>query len=209
MKADKEAAQVCQPEPLGEVVSSSITGFVATVRTAQTGVPLAIGPGFGTFVRVESPEQMMTIVAVVYNLITGAADSSHTPTALGMSRQQLAVEQPHIFSLLRTELHAVNIGYFQHGKYFSHLPPHPAQVHDFVYSCTAQEVQTATEEVDFLRLIAGVTTVPSDELLASAIRESSLVHTEQFLITAGQALAQLFREDYDRLLAVLKKVKPH
>lgn len=198
-------------EPVGEVVSASITTFVAEAayHDGSACCSETLSPRFGSFVRAESTEQNLTIIGTVYDVVTGPADASHKPAALGLTREQLKAEQPHIFALLRTEIQAIVIGYFQGGECFHYLPPRPAQVHDFVYLCTPAQVQAATSGMDFLRLLAGVSTVPADELLAAAVRQAGAAseHKDRFWIEAGQALAQLFREDYDRLLHVLKKVK--
>jgi hypothetical protein len=205
-KKDKAA------QPVGEVMSSSITGLVAEARQHQgvDGLPETLKPSFGSFLRAYSSEHKLDIVSVVYDVITGPQDSNHKPSALGLTREQLKVEQPQIFALLRTEIHACTIGYFEAGIYYPHLPPHPAQVHDFVFQLLPAEICAATTNLDFLRLLSGVSTVPVDELIAATIRKSSQARGDQytFLVEAGQALSYLFRDDYDRLLAVLRKVRP-
>lgn len=209
---NKLSDQETRATPIAEVVSSSVTGLVAEARQEEgyDGLPEAIRPSFGSFVRAESPEQNLDIVSVVYDVLTGPADSSHKPSALGLTREQLKLEQPHIFALLRTEIQAVTIGFFQDGRFYNRLPPHPAQVHDFLYRCTGDEVRAATADLDFMRLIAGVSSVPSDELIAAAIRAASLARGQEFdfLVKAGQALSHLLRDDYDRLVCLLKKIKP-
>ncbi len=199
-------------QAIAEVMSSSITGLVAEARQLEglDGLPETIKPTFGSFVRAESTEHRLDIISVVYDVVTGPQDSIHKPSALGLTREQLKIEQPHIFALLRTEIHACTIGFFENGHYFPHLPPHPAQVHDFVYPLAAEQICAATVNLDFLRLISAVSTVPADELIAATIRKSSEARGNQyeFLVEAGQALSHLFRDDYDRLLAVLRKVRP-
>ncbi len=198
--------------PVGEVVSSSITGLIAQAwqEEGPDGLPLVSRPAFGSFIRAECTEQRLDIVAVVYDVITGPQDTSHKPSALGLTREQLKAEQPHIFALLRTEIHAVTTGYFQGGRYYHHLPPYPPQVHDFVYPLADREIRSATAEMDFLRPMTLVATVPADELMAAAVRQAYLARGEdrRFLVEAGQALSHLFREDYDRLIALLKKLRP-
>ncbi len=199
-------------KPLGEVLSASITGFVAELWRSRSGAVAAEDAGklprFGSFVRVDCAEQGIAIYACVYNVITGPQDSLHKPAALRMTRQQLRTEQPHIFSLLRTEVQAVSIAYAAGKSFFHHLPPHPAQVHDFVYPATQTEVQAVTARLDFLRLLATVTAVPSEELLAASLRQASLCATDRrdFLVHAGRALTQIY-PDYDRLQAVLAKLQ--
>jgi hypothetical protein len=127
-----------------------------------------------------------------------------------MTRDRLRVEQPHIFSLLKTEIHAAIIGFEKAGSFRHYLPPHAADVHDFVYNSTADEIEELTTGFEFLRLLMHINSVPTDELLAAAIREAQTAvdGTEQFLVRAGQALAQLLHNDYDRLLSLLKRIRP-
>lgn len=199
-------------QPFGEVISSSVVKIVSEARKeagSKSSQDVAI-PGFGSFIKTESSDHATNIVAVVYDVVTGPQDASHKPGALGLTRQQLRQEQPHIFALLKTEIHAVPVGYFENGRYFGHLAPHPAQVHDFVYELTASEIERATQDSDYLRLVANVSTVPADELIAACVRQACTARNNdyQYLITAGQALSHLFRDDYDRLLSLLKKIRP-
>jgi hypothetical protein len=197
---------------LGEVVSSSITGLVAECWTTEDadGMPSVQKPRFGSFLTVDSEETGLRIYAVVFNVITGPQDNMHRPSALGLTRERLKAEQPHIFSLLRTEVHAVTVGYRSGGITFKHLPPQPPEVHDFVYLASDPEIETLSEGFEFLRLLTTISSVPTDELLAASVREAYRARKNdyQFLIQAGQSLSHLLRSDYDRLISVLRKIKP-
>jgi hypothetical protein len=197
---------------IGEVISSTITGFIAECwqNEDEDGLPAVIRPGFGSFLKAET-EDNLSILAVVYNVITGPQDNNHRAAPLRMSREQLKVEQPHIFALLRTEIHAVTVGYSTGGKTIQHLPPQPPQVHDFVHKATDAEITELTESMEFLRLIAAVSAVPSDELLSATVRNAYDARGSDypFLVRAGQALSHLYRDDYDRLVSVLRKLNPN
>ncbi len=206
----KETADFAKPRSaIAEVLSSSITALCAQT-SAQEDLDAGIKPRFGSFLTVESNDSDLRIFAVVYNVITGAPDAVHKPLALGMSRDELRIEQPHIFSLLRTDVHAAIVGYEQNGIVYQHLPPHPPDVHDFVYAATAHEITELTKSFEFLRLLMHISSVPADELLAATIREAQQTtgRPESFLVAAGQALSQLLQSDYDRLLSLLRKIRP-
>ncbi|MCC6979171.1 MAG: hypothetical protein IT343_12685, partial [Candidatus Melainabacteria bacterium] len=198
-------------EPLAEVISSSITGVVAQCLTSsdKDGMPETAKPRFGSFLKISTANKV-DVLTVVHNVITGSPDSVHQPWALGLSREQLREEQPHIFSLLRTEVHAVVIGHIERGDVYQHLPPIPPEVHDFVYAASPDEIRKVTQGFDFLRLISTVTTVPQDELAAASIREAYKAHGEEysFLVEAGQALSHIFKNDFDRLVTILRKIRP-
>ncbi|NJL71949.1 MAG: hypothetical protein HC888_10255 [Candidatus Competibacteraceae bacterium] len=55
--------------------------------------------------------------------------------------------------------------------------------------------------------------MPSDELIAASIREaggafSKTKERDDFLVRSGRAVCQLFRSDYERMLSIVKKIKP-
>jgi hypothetical protein len=152
----------------------------------------------------------MNVYAVVCDVATGPSDALHKPTALRMTRDELRVQQPHIFALLRTEIFATTVGWSDGGSYFSGLPPHPPEVHDFVYAASNAEVRALTEDLEFVRLLTRVSRVPTDELIAATIRAACTARGGDYayLVSAGQTLAQTFRDDYERLTSVLRKIKP-
>jgi hypothetical protein len=194
---------------IAEVLSSTITTVVAQTSTQDESKGQA-KPRFGSFLTIQSDDADLRIFAVVYNVIAGAPDSVHKPLAMGMTRDQLRSEQPHIFSLLRTEVHGAIVGYEKNNIVYQHLPPHPPDVHDFVYTSTVEQITQLTQSFDFLRLLLHINSVPADELLAATIREAQEMtgRPEQFLIAAGQSLSQLMQNDYDRLLSLLRKIRP-
>lgn len=197
--------------PIAEVISSSITGVVAQclMSADKDGMPETSKPRFGSFLKIRTAGNI-DVLSVVHNVITGSPDAMHQPWALGLSREQLREEQPHIFSLLRTEVHAVVVGYIDCGEVYQHLPPIPPEVHDFVYPASDEEIRKVTQGFDFLRLVATVTTVPQDELAAASIREAYKANGEEysFLVEAGQALSHIFKNDFDRLVTILRKIRP-
>ncbi|HEY9680208.1 MAG TPA: hypothetical protein V6C86_01290 [Oculatellaceae cyanobacterium] len=196
-------------DAIAEVLSSTITSVIAQTNPQQE-LDISLRPRFGSFLTVATNDSDIRIFAVVYNVVTGAPDSVHKPVAMGLTRDELRAEQPHIFSLLRTEIHAAIVGYEQNGNIFQHLPPHPPDVHDFVYLSTQDEIIELTADFDFLRLLLHVSAVPADELLAATVREAqrAAAYPEPFLVAAGQALSKLLQNDYDRLVALLRKIRP-
>lgn len=194
---------------IGEVVSASITEITIEAWSKSNEAELADRPRFGSYLATDSADGI-AIICVVYDVVTGPPDNVHRPAALGLTRDELRVQQPHIFSLLRTQIHAAVIGYKKNGRVFQHLPPQPADVHDFVAPASAKDVENATDDFGFLRLLLNISKVPSDELLAAAIREahSQIGADDRFLLEAGRSMSHLFRNDYDRLVCILKKIRP-
>ncbi|MBT4497415.1 MAG: hypothetical protein HOC74_06825, partial [Gemmatimonadetes bacterium] len=87
---------------LGEVIESSTTEFVAE------SCELHGAPSFGRFVRVVSE---VPIIGIVFNVFTQSIEPNRRPTAYGKTEEELRLEQPQIFELLRTEFQALVIGY--------------------------------------------------------------------------------------------------
>jgi hypothetical protein len=113
-------------DAIGEVLTSSITGLVAECWTPADGQWESAAvetPRFGSFLRIDSGEiEKTNVFAVVYDVHTGPQDSVHKPHALRLTRQQLREEQPQIFALLKTEIHAAIIGFERNGIYRPGLP---------------------------------------------------------------------------------------
>jgi hypothetical protein len=200
-------------QAVGEVLTSSITSVTAECWSHDNNEKLGARPRFGSFLKIDSTDTNLQIFAVVFNVMTGPPDTVHKPWALGLTRSQLRIEQPQIFSLLRTEIHAQIVGYRESyaSKNIRHyLPPHSPDVHDFIYPASQAEVRELTTNFEFLRLLLDVSAVPTDELLAATIREAQKVHDNHYayLLAAGQALSQLLHNDYDRLVSLLKKIRP-
>lgn len=217
---------------LAEVITASITTLIAETgsqihqhqhqqqhRPGHSKTHEAGGkPRFGSFIRIDSPENGLALFAVVFDVITNPPDSVHKPSALGLTREKLRQEQPHIFALLKTQVHAQIIGFRESASnddsavIYQHLPPQPPEVHDFVYRATEKETIRLTSNFEFLRLLTQVSSPPADELIAAAVREAAQAREgearERYLIEAGRAITQLFRSDYEHMLSIVRKIKP-
>ncbi len=194
---------------IAEVVSSTASSVVAQCLPSNHQKSQQI-PRFGSFIRIESSERDLSTIAVVNNVVTAPIDNVHRTSAFGLSREELRIQQPQIFSLLRTDIHACLIGFKNKEQSFRYLPPYPPEIHDFVYCASISDIDTCTKDFDFLRLLSSLSDGPLDELLAAAVREAYLAKDsdKKFLLQAGQSLSQLYRGDYDRLVSILRKINP-
>jgi hypothetical protein len=185
---------------IGEVVESSTTRFRAVAH--QVFEP----PRFGSFVKVSSAAGL--VYGVVGDVETTSFDSAHRPMAFGLPWEQLVREQPQIVELLQTEFDTVVIGYGEGGSLHHYLPPYPPRLHDFVSSCTPTEVAALTDSLEFIRTLAGMRDGAVHELLAASVREACLARgrDEAFLASAARAVAELFKDDYDLAMAVVRRL---
>jgi hypothetical protein len=187
------------PTHLGEVVESSTTEIVAEA------CDLHGAPSFGRFIRVGSGVE---VVGIVFNVFTHSIEPSRRPVAYGKTEDELRLEQPQIFELLRTEFQALVIGYRDETGAVPILPPQPARIHSFVHLCDDEDVRRFTRTDDFMRSILSTSSVPTDELLVATLRYvlKAHDHDRQFLVRMGKELSRLLSDDYDRLSAIIRRI---
>lgn len=184
---------------VGEVVESSTKGFVA--RSQKVGE----SPSFGYFVKTDSKP---VVYGIVYEIITGSRDPSRKPDTYGMSIEELRREQPQIFELLKTDFHVLTIAYGDTERIRFSLPPHPPHIHSFVYECTKDEIEKLTSEDFFLRTIISSPNVPGDDLIISCLHyaQDARELDKDYIVRMGKSLARFFKDDYERLSSVLKRL---
>jgi hypothetical protein len=112
------------------------------------------------------------------------------------------------------EISVLNIGYrFPDGTCVHSLPPRPPMSLSVVEQCTRDVILQFTERQDFFPLVLSAAEVPSDDLLAAAIRYASWQYDDpksryEFLVTCGRALARQLSHDLKRLEHVLALIRP-
>ena len=117
---------------------------------------------------------------------------------------------PQLLELLRSEFNSLVVGYRQDDKLYHYLPPRPARIHGFVYLCSPDEVKEFSQSFDFLNILLNThSPVPADELIAACLRQMSQVHEDRqaFLVAAGKEMALLWGGEYQRLKAILERIK--
>jgi len=184
---------------VGEVVESSTTELIAQARELHGA------PSFGQFIRVAAE---MPVVGIVFNVFTHSIEPNRRPTAYGKTEEELRLEQPQIFELLRTEFQALVIGYLDGDEAVQILPPQPARIHSFVYLCPDQQVRAFTRTDDYLRSILNTSKIPTDELVVAVLRHTvrAHAHAPSYLVQMGKELSRLLSDDYDRLSSIIRRV---
>ncbi|MGO8671216.1 MAG: hypothetical protein ACLQVD_07630 [Capsulimonadaceae bacterium] len=166
--------------PIGEVVESSTTSFVAQcLEVPRESRPrLYDPPSFGSFVKIGRPGRpdavpedssdepdpfadpksvgSSPLPPAIFALVVGAATTSiepnRRPSALGYDdEREISLHQPQIFELLRTDFFGRMIAHSDGNILRRHLPPTPPRLHARVYRCEAVEVRMLTEDLAFLR----------------------------------------------------------
>jgi hypothetical protein len=186
---------------IGEVSQASTTRFRAIA--SKVFEP----PRFGSFVKVASTGGL--IYGVVASVETASFDSARRAMAFGMPWDQLLREQPQLMELIQTEFDTVVIGYGEGDTLHHFLPPYPPRLHDFVSACTPTEVAAVTDSLEFVRTLAATRDAPVHELLSAAIREASIARgrDETFVSEAARAVAELFKDDYDLAMSIVRRLE--
>jgi hypothetical protein len=190
---------------VGEVIEASTTDFVAQCYELYQSPPL------GSLVKtVDAP---LELYGIVYKATTTSLELGRRPIARGRdeeSEEAIYRSSPQLTKLLRSEFGAVVVGHREVEKLFHYLPPRPARIHSFVYLCPADEVREFSQSFDFFSLLLGThMPVPVEELVSATLRQMSQVHEnrEGFLVAAGKELAVLLSGEFNRLKAILQKIK--
>ncbi|GIW21049.1 MAG: hypothetical protein KatS3mg068_0056 [Candidatus Sericytochromatia bacterium] len=194
---------------VGEVISSSTTSFTAQcIKQDDLNLPKA--PYFGSFVICKSEDLNFDTIGIVSEIISGSIDSLHIPTAMNLSREELRLQQPQIFDLLKTEFNCITVGYLEDGKVYQYIPPHPPQIHDFVYSPDKDIIIKITQKLEYLRTLLNYSSSLSDELIAANIRYCYKLRglDRNFIINVGREISNLLKDNYDKLSSILIKIKP-
>jgi hypothetical protein len=189
---------------IAEVIQSSTSSFIAECYE------LYEIPAFGSLVKTSG--NSVEIYGVVAQAGTSGIEPGRRPVARGKDETTAeAVYQtsPQLLKLLRSEFTVLVVGYSNKEKIYQYLPPQPARIHGFVYSCTPDEVKQFTSSFGFLNLLANTgQEATGDEMIAAVVRETSRIHDNphDFMVGAGKALASLLGGDYQRLRTILGRI---
>jgi hypothetical protein len=190
-------------EKIGEVIKSSTGGFTAECYE------LHCPPAFGSFVKVR--EGAIDIYAVVSDAATSSIEPGRRPIARGrgdVSEDDIYRANPQLEKLMRTEFSALVVGHGDNGRVSQYMPPRPARIHSFVYSCESGEVAAFNGSLSYLSVLVDVPE-RSNELIAATLRNAAAAYSEprEFLVRAGKELALMIAGDTNRLNIILKRIK--
>lgn len=199
---------------IGEVIESTTTGFTAGAYE------LLAAPPFGALVRAQARAEDMAIYGLVYEIRTGSKEPGGRALVRGRTYAgrelydaEIYREHPDLAEVLQTEFSALTVGFVEEGRIRQYLPPQPPPVHYSVYECGSDELVRFSESTDFFRTLLFASQIPSDELLAAIIRAAARARTDAggerpYLVRAGRDAASLLKDDYDRLTALLRRIRP-
>jgi hypothetical protein len=191
-------------EKIGEVIKSSTGGFAAECYELHSP------PQYGRLVRTRDGD--IDIYAIVSDASTSSIEPGRRPIARGrgdVSEEDIYRSNPQLEKLMRTEFSAIVVGHGEGGSISQYMPPRPARIHSFVYSCEHDEVAAFNSSLSYLSMLVDVPE-RSNELIAAVLRNAAAAQegSREFLVRAGKELALMMAGDTNRLNIILKKVKP-
>ncbi|MEK7354697.1 MAG: hypothetical protein AABZ77_09355, partial [Chloroflexota bacterium] len=169
-------------------------------------------PPLGSLVKTTDEE--VELYGIVYHAVTTSIEPGRRPIARGKDEASEAAiysSSPQLLKLLRTEFSALVVGHRQGDRLFYYLPAKPARIHSFVYQCQPEEVKEFSRSFDFLRILLNAQlAVPVEEIVAASLRRMSqgAEDPHAFLVAAGKELAVLLGGEFNRLKAILGRIKP-
>jgi hypothetical protein len=200
---------------IAEVIESTTTRFTAGAYE------LLEAPPFGALVRAQARAEDAAVYGLVYEIRTGSKEPGGRALVRGRTYsgrelydQEIYHEHPDLAEVLQTEFSAITVGFVEGSRTYQYLPPQPPPVHYSVYECGSEDIVRFSEAMDFFRTVLFAYQIPSDELLSAAIRAAARARAglpdaeRAYLVRAGREVASLLKDDYDRLTAILRRIRP-
>ena len=190
---------------IGRVTRCNIRGFSGGTRLAQADVPT-----FGTFCKASAQQGKVDVIGIVYG-ISIEDDELARQLAASDSALPEAYADNQFVRPVPIEIQALSVGYREDGRYLQMLPPQPPLTLADIIPLGPGEVRAFTERLDFLRIIHGSMEVPSDDLIAAALRQAATARPaserRNFLVAAGRECARLMAADLTRLESLLRAIQ--
>jgi len=192
---------------VGRILRASTTGFDCGTR----GSRIDDRHTFGAFVKVPiSEDPSVYAVGLIYAIRIDDDPLARELVMASYVDNNTLIDQREN-RLVPVEICVVNVGH-ANGSMFQSLPPRPPMSLSEVELMSAEEVYLFTRRFDYFRLVLNAKEVPSDELLAAALRYASFAYPEDerydFLVRSGRRIAELLSHDLKRLSHVLALIKP-
>jgi hypothetical protein len=190
---------------IGRLLRSSTTGFVFGCLVPEPEVPR-----FGDFVKAPAQRKQTEVIGLVYD-ISIEDDPFVRQMVATPDLDEAYIQDQRVNRQVPVEACALAVGYRNGADFLHALPPQPPITLDPISPCTREEVCAFNARLDYLGLILAAPDVPTDELVAAALRNAAEAlpaeERRAFLTRAGQECARLLCRDLVRLENLLRKIK--
>jgi hypothetical protein len=194
---------------VGRVLRSSTTGFDCGTHSTR----LDTRHSFGAFVEVPiANDDVVYAIGLIY-----AVRVDDDPLVSELVRadtvEDNVLRDQRENRLIPVEISVINVGWRDNVRTMPGLSPRPSMSLSDVCSCDPAVIRHFTENHDFFRLVLNASQVPSDDLLAAALRYAAVVAYEEserynFLVESGRKLVRLLGHDLKRLAHLLALIRP-
>ncbi len=190
------------PIQIGQLLHSSIQSF-----TFGCAIPKPEMPHFGAFVKVPIQNGTAHAIGTIYNIVL--EDDDLVRQIVGNQDTPIEIIQDQRQRQMPIEVSVLTLGYMQGTKVRTGLPPQPPLTLSHIALCEHTEIAALTSDFNFLRLIFQASDAPTDELTVRVLEQAAQAHPNraQYLRTAGQYLAQLMGNDFQRLDTILRRLE--
>lgn len=195
---------------VGRVLRASTRGFDCGAHSRNIGE----NHDFGAFVKAPiANNSAIDAVGLIYK-VEIKDDQLIAELVLGDAVPDSILRDQRENRMIPVEVKVLNVGFITNGQIVHSLPPRPPMSLSDVVLCNQDEVYNFTLRHDFFRLILGASEVPSDDLVAAAIRYAANVYNGNeemrrgFLVSCGRQLARDLSNDLKRLAYILTLIRP-
>ncbi|MDK3158898.1 hypothetical protein QPK87_20300 [Kamptonema cortianum] len=193
---------------VGRVLRASTTGFDCGTRSSR----IDERHNFGAFVRVPITDDRSAFAIGLIYAIRIDDDPLARELVMSNALDNAALIDQRENRMIPVEIGVINVGYTARGDIFQSMPPRPPLSLSEVVLCDTDEVRMFTGKCDFFRLVLNAKEVPSDELMAAALRYAMWAYPEDerypFLVRCGKHLAMMLSNDLKRLAHLLSLIRP-
>lgn len=196
-----------RPRRIGEVIETSTVSIWAESDRLHELPPL------GSVVQVATRGEETIYAVVAFGQTTGI-DATRRAVRRGSDELRdgdVYRRHPELSQILRTTFETIPVAYERAGRIYRLLPPVPPPLHFSVAEVSRERLRDLTDDPSYLSILAqhhGV--VSADQLIAAHVRAVGELRTDDpgWTERAAQAVARLFKRDYDRLLPILEALEP-
>lgn len=199
-----------QQEIVGRVLRATTRGFACGTSSKKVDTR----HDFGAFVKVAVANYESCYVIGLIYAVEIKDDQLINELVMADEVNPNVLRDQRDNRLVPVEIDVLNIGYyFEPEQRMVHsLPPRPPMSLTDVQLCTSDEVFLFTQSCDFFRLVINTSDVPSDDLIAAALRYASWSYPDDqrydFMVRCGRQIARLLANDLKRMTHVLGLIRP-